>query len=195
MKIKISKNKSIMKYKFKPLDNLQLNFVCIFYIFIILPLDIGCLLVCLKNFNIQYFIVSIVFTLIPLLVLLLVRIFYPYRYEICDGNITKYKREKVLLKIEVDDLKSIIVRKATVIDYFKFVFSLISHYNLSTKNITSASLIFKKYEVLTDYNYGEFKRLPLNDSSISDSTEYVEIISYRKIKKVAKILNISLQEI
>ena len=41
-----------MNYKFKPLKNLHLYFMWIFYTFIVSFFDIGCILVSLDGFNI-----------------------------------------------------------------------------------------------------------------------------------------------
>ena len=49
-----------MNYKFKPLKNLHLYFMWIFYTFIVSFFDIGCILVSLDGFNIEYFIVCII---------------------------------------------------------------------------------------------------------------------------------------
>ena len=178
-----------MKFKFTPSNNLHLIFVSLFYICPIIPLDIGCFIVCLSQFDFLYFITCVVLTFTPIAVWAFARIIYPYRYIIDDKYIIKRKGKKILFKIKIKNLKSIIFKKVTILDYFKFIFSLISYYNISTAHISCVSFVFNDYEVLTDYNDGEIKRSPLNCGLYPDCIEYIEIISYKKAQTISKILN------
>ena len=174
--------------KFKPLNNLHLIVVSLFYICPIIPLDIGCFIVCLDQFDFLYFITCTVFTLAPVVVWALVRIIYPYRYIIDDEYITKLKGKKILFKVKRENLKAIFLKKATFGDCFKFIFSSVSYYNLSTAYLSCISFVFDNYEAVDD-NTKEIKRLPLSDGRYPDCREYVEILSYKKAQKVYKTLN------
>lgn len=177
----------VMRYQFKPCRNLHLNFMWIFYICPVLPLDIGCVIVCLNRFEIEIFITCAILTSLPLLVFVMVRLFYPYRYIIDDQYISKYKGKKILFKIQIKDLKAIMVKKATLFDYFKFVASLIS-YNLTTSYVTTISFIFDKYDILNDFGSAEFKRESLNDGVYPNALEQIEIVTVGDAKKICKLL-------
>lgn len=173
--------------RIKPLDNLHYGFMWVVYICPIIPLDIGCLLVCLKSFNLQYFVISIIFTIVPVIALIIVRIACPYTYVIDEQYITKFKGKKVLFKIQKTDLKALIIKKARVFDYLRFLVSLIT-YNLSSSCVTSIAFVFQKCEVLEDYSKVEFKRESLKKDLYPNDFEYVEIISYKNIKKLERVL-------
>lgn len=184
-----------MKYQFKPLFHLQ---AAHFAVFLPIPLffDIVCLLAwCLeRSFNLQYFITCVVLTLFPVVAFVFVRLLYPFRYVIDEKYITKYKGKKVMLRLEIRNVNALIVKKATWLDHFKFFLMLITRDNLSTSHITSVAFIFDQYEVLTDYNYKypEFKRESLNNNIFPNCSEYVEILPFREIKKISKLLGVQL---
>jgi len=179
-----------MKYTFKPLNNMHLYFMYLFYIVVVACFDVGCILVSLNEFNIDYFITCVIITAIPFLVYIFVRILYPYKYVIDDEDLVKYKKNKILFKIKIKDIKYIVVKKVNIFNYFKFIISLISLYNLSTSNVTTMSLIYEKCEILDDFKIKEFKREEVVENKETNEKEYVEILPYRKIKQICKIVNI-----
>ena len=99
-----------------------------------------------------------------------------------------------MLRLEIRNVNALIVKKATWLDHFKFFLMLITRDNLSTSHITSVAFIFDQYEVLTDYNYKypEFKRESLNNNIFPNCSEYVEILPFREIKKISKLLGVQL---
>ena len=181
-----------MNYKFKPLKNLHLYFMWIFYTFIVSFFDIGCILVSLDGFNIEYFIVCIIITVIPFLCYVIARLVYSYKYIISDEYLIKYNiyNKNVILKIKIKDIKCVIVKKANFCNYFKFIISLIIHYKLSTNNITTMSIVFEKYEIMEDFSEKDFKRIEVVDNKEIADKEYVEILPFNTIKKICKIMNL-----
>ena len=89
-----------MNYKFKPLKNLHLYFMWIFYTFIVSFFDIGCILVSLDGFNIEYFIVCIIITVIPFLCYVIARLVYSYKYIISDEYLIKYNIYNIMVWIK-----------------------------------------------------------------------------------------------
>ncbi len=164
-----------------------------FYICPILPLDIGCVIVCLNRFEIEIFITCAILTVLPFLIFIIVRLCYPYRYVVDDKYVSKYKGEKILFKAQIKDLKTIIVRKATLLDYFKFVVSLIS-YNLTTSYVTSISFVFDKYDVFDDFDSTEFKRESLSNGVYSKALEQIEIVTIGDAKRICKLLKVGTME-
>lgn len=81
-----------MKYKFKPLNNMHLYFMWIFYIFPVIFFDIGCIIVSLDKFDMQFFLICIIITVLPFLIYIIVRILYPYKYVINVEYLVKYKK-------------------------------------------------------------------------------------------------------
>lgn len=160
------------------------------YLLIVSIVDIGCIIMCFDEFDVAFFITCAIITAIPLLVYMFVRIFYSYKYIIDDEYLIKYKKNKIILKIKIKDIKYIIIKKANIIHFLKFIISLISGYNLSTSNVTTMSILFEKCEILNDSNNKEFKRNEVIENKEPNEKEYVEILPYRKIKKICKIMNI-----
>lgn len=179
-----------MKYKFKPLGNLHFNITRLLSVISII-VDISSLMAFFneKVFDIQIFVVCLIISLVPILTFIVVRLVYPYYYVIDDIYITKYKNKKVLFKIEIKELKAILIKKATFLDYYKFIISLMTYYNLSTAYLTTSSFVFSKHEILTDYNHKEIKILPLNNALYPNCFEYVDIIPCCEIIRVAKLIN------
>ena len=162
----------------------------LFYLLIVPTIDVGCIIVCLADFDIGFFITCTIITAIPFLVYMFVRFFYPYKYIIDDEYFLKYNRKKIVFKIKIQDIKYIVIKKTNVLNFFKFIISLISGYNLLTSNVTTMSIIYEKCEILNDSNDKEFKRQEVVENKESNEIEYVEILPYRKIKKISKIMNI-----
>ena len=92
------------------------------------------------------------------------------------------------MKVKKVSINEIIVKKTTVFKSLKFIVSLIAA-KLCCSNITSFSLVFNDYDVLTNYNYGDFERLPLLGENKDGFVEYVDIMSYKQIKKISHLLN------
>lgn len=115
--------------------------MCFAYIFNVIFFDIGFIIVSLDKFDIEFFITCILINIIPFLVYIIVRVFYPYKYVINDEYLVKYKKNKIIFKIKIKDIKYIVVKKVNIFNYFKFIISLISYYNLSTSNVTTMSHI------------------------------------------------------
>ena len=179
-----------MKYTFKPLNNMHLYFMYIIYLFIVTIIDIGCIIVCLDEFDVEFFITCVILTAIPFIVYIIVRILYPYKYIIDNDYLLKFKRNKIIFKIKINDIKQIVVKKTNVLNFFRFIISLISGYNLSTLNVTTMSIIYEKCEIFNDFNNKDFKREEVVESKGTNEIEYVEILSYRKIRKISEIMNI-----
>ena len=179
-----------MKYSFKPLNNMHLYFMYMFYLFIVPIIDIGCIIVCLDEFDVGFFITCTIITAVPFLVYMFVRIFYPYKYIIDDEYLLKYNRNEIIFKIKIQDIKYIVIKKTNVLNFLKFIISLISGYNLSTSNVTTMSIIYDKCEILNDSNNKDFKREEVVENKEINEKEYVEILPYRKIQKISKIMNI-----
>ena len=179
-----------MKYRFKPLNNMHLYFMYMFYLLIIPMFDIGCIIVCLDEFDVGFFITCTIFTAIPFLVYMFVRIFYSYKYIIDDEYLIKSKRNKIIFKIKIKDIKYIVIKKTNVLNFLKFIISLISGYNLSTSNVTTMSIIYEKCEILNDSNNKDFKREEVVENKEPIEKEYVEILPYKKIIQICKIMNI-----
>lgn len=179
-----------MKFGFKPLNNIHLYFMLIFYIFPVSFFDIGCLLVSLDNFDVEFFIVCVTLTAIPFLVYMVVRILYPYKYIIDSEYLAKYNKNKIIFKIKIKDIKYIVVKKTNVLNFLKFIVSLISGYNLSTSNITTMSIIYEKCEVLDAFIVKEFTREEVVKNKETNEKEYIEILPCKKIKHLCKIVNI-----
>ncbi len=179
-----------MKYTFKPLNNMHLYFMYIFYLLIVAIIDIGCIIVCLDEFDVEFFITCVILTAIPFIVYIIVRILYPYKYIIDNDYLLKYKRNKIIFKIKINDIKHIVVKKTNVLNFLKFIISLISGYNLSTSNVTTMSIIYEKCEILNDSTNKDFKREEVVENKGTNEIEYVEILPYRKIKKISKIMDI-----
>ena len=179
-----------MKYRFKPLNNMHLYFMYFAYIFDIAFFDIGCIIVSLDEFDVEFFITCVILTAIPFLVYIIVRILYPYKYIIDDEYLIKSKRNKIIFKIKIRDIKYIVIKKTNVLNFLKFIISLISGYNLSTSNLTTMSIIYDKCEILNDSNNKDFKREEVVENKEINEKEYVEILPYKKIKQICKIMNI-----
>lgn len=179
-----------MNYTFKPLNNLHLYFMCFAYIFNVIFFDIGFIIVSLDKFDIEFFITCILINIIPFLVYIIVRVFYPYKYVINDEYLVKYKKNKIIFKIKIKDIKYIVVKKVNIFNYFKFIISLISYYNLSTSNVTTMSFVYEKFDILDDLNNKEFKREEVVENREANEKEYVEILPYKKIKQICKLMNI-----
>lgn len=94
-----------MKYTFKPLNNMHLFFVYFAYLFDISLIDTGCIIVSLDEFDVGYFITCMILTIIPFLVYMIVRISYSYKYIIDNDYLIKYKRDKIIFKIKINDIK------------------------------------------------------------------------------------------
>ena len=179
-----------MKYRFKPLNNMHLYFMYMFYLLIIPMFDIGCIIVCLDEFDVEFFITCVILTAIPFLIYMFVRIFYSYKYIIDDEYLIKSKGNKIIFKIKIKDIKYIVIKKTNVLNFLKFIISLISGYNLSTSNVTTMSIIYDKCEILNDTNNKDFKREEVVENKEINEKEYVEILPYKKIKQICKIMNI-----
>ena len=139
-----------MKYKFKPLNNIHLYFMYLAYILNVVFFDIGCIIVCLDEFDVEFFITCVIITMIPFLVYMIVRIIYPYKYVIDNEFLTKYKKNRIIFRIKIEDIKYIVIKKTNVLNFFKFIISAIvqSGVNLTTSNLTTMSRIYEKCEVL-----------------------------------------------
>ena len=124
------------------------------------------------------------------MVYIIVRVFYPYKYVINNEYLVKYKKNKIIFKIKIKDIKYIVVKKVNIFNYFKFIISLISYYNLSTSNVTTMSFIYEKFDILDDLNNKEFKREEVVENKEANEKEYVEILPYKKIKQICKLMNI-----
>lgn len=176
-----------MKYTFKSLDNLHLYMLLFIYL-CLLPINVMCLTVFItssEKLSLVFFGIGI---FVPFLIFLFCRIISPYKYIIDDQYLIKYKGNKILLKVKKVSINEIIVKKTTVFKSLKFIGSLVA-VKLSCSNITSFSLVFNDYDVLTNYNYGEFERLPLLGENKDGFVEYVDIMSYKQIKKISHLLN------
>lgn len=179
-----------MKYRFKPLNNMHLYFMYFAYIFDIAFFDIGCIIVCFDEFDVEFFITCVILTAIPFFAYMIVRLLYPYKYIIDNEYLLKFKRNKIIFKIKIEDIKYIVIKKTNVLNFLKFIISLISGYNLSTSNITTMSIIYEKCEILNDSNNKDFKREEVVENKEINEKEYVEILPYKKIKQICKIMNI-----
>ena len=175
-----------MKYIFKPLNNLHLQLTSAFYL-IGLFFDIGFMVSLKDGFNVHFLITCLVISAIPLLLYIFARLGYPYKYEINNNYLIKYKNKSIVFKIRVCDIEYIIVKKANVLNYFKFIGSLFIG-DFSTKNLTTMSIIYKKCEVLDESIIYEFDRCKMMNKS-GDLKEYVEILSFKKIKIISSLID------
>ena len=174
------------EYKFKPFDNAYFFIFGMLYIFPIGFFDI--LAIICRNDALSS--VCLIMTILTILAHIFVRIFYHYKYIIDETYLTKYKGKKVIFKVKKSDIKIILVKKAKLSNYIKLFISLVAHYNITSLNITNMSFLFNDCEIIQDYGDIDMKRESLKGNEYSDYKEYIEILSYRKIKKIIKKLNV-----
>ena len=174
-----------MCYKFKPIDNVQFYFRLFTFIMVICPMVIPSIIFCIEEFNLGLFLVSLSLALVFVLSCILFRVFYPYRYEINNEYLIKYRFKKIVLKIKIQDIKKIYVKKQNE-NIFKIFVSFFFNYDYSSSYFSGVSFLFDKFEVYDEKIKKEFKRISLK-SSPSDSLECVEIISNKKIKKLMNL--------
>lgn len=169
---------------------MNLYFIYFAYIFDIVFFDIGWIIFCLDEFDVEFFITCVILTVIPFLVYIIVRILYPYKYIIDKEYLLKFKSNKIIFKVKIKDIKYIVIKETNVLNFIKFIISLISGYNLSTSNVPTMSIIYDKCEILNDSNNKDFKRKEVVENKEINEKEYVEILPYKKIKQICKIMNI-----
>ena len=162
-------------------------FFCIFPAFI----DMGGLIAVFnQSFDVPLFIVGLILTILPFAGYGVARLLYPYTYVIEDTCLVKRKRSQNVFEIQIDDIKHIVVKKATFCNYCKFLVSLISYRNVSTAHLTTVSFVFEKCDFLDekDYKSVEFKRERVYKNQADNVQEYVEIVPYRTAIKLCKLL-------
>ncbi len=172
-----------MCYKFKPLDNGHFYVMLFGIIFVICPMEIISIF-CIQEFDLGVFLVSLSIAIVFVLTCILFRVFYPYRYEINNEYLIKYRFKKIILKIKIQDLKKIYVKKQNNI--FKIFLCFIEIYDCSISSSSGVSFIFDEYEIYTEKNKKKLDNTTLKSSS-DDSLEYIEIMSNKKIKKLMKL--------
>ena len=176
-----------MRYLFKPLGEYHLKMLSLSLIPII-PLDIGCVLVCLKRLSIEYIITCIVLTIVPFLIFIVARLVYPKKYIIDTEYLTKYCGNNITFKIKKSDIKAIIIKRSKPVDYFKFLFDILTGYPVNPHSccisflyINNETRIEEKTELI----------VPSLQSNTSEFNEYTDFIPYSVCKKICALLNIT----
>lgn len=180
-----------MKYKFKPLKNVHLNFLRMFLV-IMLPAEIGLIQINNEVFDLPLFVASLTITIVVIATYFAFRLFYPCVYVVSQGYVTKYKGKNVLFRIKIADIKKLIIKKANFFDYYKYAFSsMINSGFTTTAYLTTVSFVYDNCETFVEQKNLEIERLPLTENG--ENKEYIEIMSYRQAKKLAKIIGANLQ--
>lgn len=179
-----------MTYRFKPLNNLHLITILYYYIFVAGFFNFFSLINYIDNKIIDvYLLISLgVINFIPILGYLLFRMLYPFKYFIDKNYLIKYKGDKVIFKIKMEDIEGIIIKKAHFFDYLILPFSFSFLCDFSNKHLSSISIRYKKCDFIDETINYEFERIKTikNECGLN---EYIDILPSRTAKKICKFMN------
>ena len=179
------------KLRFKPLDNVR-NVLFSFLMPLFSTPFIILLIVIIKEPEKGEgvaILVALVMLVLPWLVWLASWLFYPFFYVVDEEYLTKYKKEKVVFRVKIADIQAIFINKVRWTYYFKAFLDCLFFYIIRTP--TSISFVFQQCEVLTAYKQKNMEviRNSLKDEKFKHCFEYVEILSYKKAKKIFFLVN------
>ena len=102
-----------------------------------------------------------------------------------------------MLKVKITEIKIILVKKQRKIEEIKtfllvFFFPYLYH-AFDSAYVTTISFVFDKHDVFSENKHSLLCTKTLKNDLYEECNEYVDIISFPKIKKIAKELNIPLQ--
>lgn len=187
-----------MTYKFKPHDNLHLFYTVPLWLFAIVFNVLFLIVSIFDKFSLVFFYFDLfLFTLPIFIVFFGQRLFLFEKYVINDGYLIKYHRKKIVLKVKLTDIKIILVKKQTKIEEIKTFllafFGFYIHHMFDSSYVTTVSFVFDKHDVFSENKHSLLCTKTLKNDLYEECDEYVDIISFPKIKKIAKKLNIPLQ--
>ena len=178
-----------MTYCFKPLNNLHLITILYYYIFVAGFFNFFSLINYIDNKIIDvYLLISLgVINFIPILGYLLFRMIYPFNYFIDKNYLIKYKGDKVIFKIKIEDIEGIVIKKAHFFDFLILPFSFLL-YDLSSKHLSSISIRYKKCDFIEETIKYEFERIKTIKNKCG-LNEYIDILPSRTAKKICKFMS------
>lgn len=171
--------------KFKPLDNVHIAVVAVYFLFFCVLLDIAFLM---SDFSVDFFITVLIVNLFPWIVFISARILYRTKYVIDDEYFTKYKGKTILFRIRICDIKSVYIKKRTWYAFFAFLIGIFGLVFI-TKYMTNISMVFKTCDITSKDDH-EITRLSLKPQEDKDCFELCEIVSYHRCMQLCKVLKI-----
>ena len=172
-------------YKLKPLKAIHNYFILLTFPFL---LFLDCCYFVTGN-------TEVLLTVIPwniffLATHVLVRVFYPFKYEIDREGITAYDRKSLILKLKREQIEKVYIRKEKCNGFFWWLLELLSLFKISP-HCTSISFCFSESEVCRQRICSiQRKRLMTSLDFKNELCEFNELFTYRECMKICKILDI-----
>lgn len=172
-------------YKLKPMKTIHNYFILFTFPFLLL---LDCCYFVTGN-------TEVLLTIIPwniffLATHVLVRVFYPFKYEIDRDGITVYDRKNLILKLKREQIEKVYIRKEKCTGFFGWLLEFCLSYRIGAQ-CTSISFCFSESEIFR-HRICSIQREKLMTSLDfkNELCEFNDFLTYRQCMKICKILGI-----